>query len=67
MGTNFTDTGVGGVEHAGLWPVIQGRVISRPAIQVGDVGPDAPYGTDPWGLPPQVCLSSDGETSVETS
>ena len=51
----------------GLLPVLQGRGTSRPGILVRDMGPDASYGTDPWGLPPQGGLSSNDDTDVETS
>ena len=50
-GANVVDPGVGGGKCMDLQPVLQDRGPKRPDICVGDVGPDAPYGTDPQGLP----------------
>ena len=53
VGTNVADPGVGRGKHTGIWPVLQCLGPIRPAIWVGDVGPDAMDGPDPWGFSPQ--------------
>ena len=67
VGANVADPGAGGGEHVGLRPVLQGRGPSRPAKRVVDMGPDAPDGSDPQGLPPQGGPSADEVTSAATS
>ena len=52
MSANVADPGLGGIKHLSIWPVLQVFGTSRPAIRVGDVGPGAPDGPDPWGIPP---------------
>ena len=60
------DPGVGGGEHAGLRPFLQGQGPSRPNIRAVDVGPDDLYGRYTRGLSLQDGLLSDGEKAAET-
>ena len=58
------DTGAVGCKYMGLWLLLQDRGPSCSTIRVGDVGPDALGGPDPWGRPPQCGPSDYGATSV---
>ena len=52
MVMSAADTWERGGKIEGLRTFLQVRGTSLPAILVIDMGPDASYGTDPWGLPP---------------
>ena len=53
VNTNFSDSGVGGGNHAVIQPVLLCHGPSCPAIWVRYVRPESPHGTEPQGLPPQ--------------